>query len=154
MKKKDLITVLFLVSVATNATRLNAQASSANACENSTVADAWGPQYASEAKLFLAKLKKAINKNDKKEFASLVHYPANVFGTDKQTIQNPSDLIRKYSLIVTPEFKRAILTQSSDCLFGNGQGVMVGGGRIWFQKQPNGEMKIITFNIISSKASD
>jgi hypothetical protein len=144
--------MLFLVLSVSAALFCNAQNSASSTCENSTVADAWGPEFASQAKVFLAGLQSVVKSEDKEQFASLVQYPVHIFGGKKgKEIRTRADLIRSYSSIMTPDFKHAILAQPSECLFANGQGVMVGGGRIWFQKQSDGAMRIITFNLISSK---
>lgn len=128
-----------------------AQTTSRPTCPNSTVADAWGPKFASEAKAFFLALQHVVETNDKRDFAALVQYPLYVYGADTFEIKTPSEMIRKYSSIITPSARRAILNQSPDCLFGNGQGVMAAHGRVWFQKQADGKMKIITLNIIRPK---
>ena len=118
----------------------HAQRSTTPACDNSTVADAWGPEFASQARAFLAELQHVVRSNDKTKFSSLVQYPVHVFeGNHGTEIATPAGLIRRYTSIMTPALKRAVLTQSSECLFGNGQGAMVGGGRIWFQRQSGGK---------------
>ena len=117
-------------------------------CENSTVQDAWGPAIASQAQSFLAELKRVVKENNKVEFASLVHYPLRVFDRNHDIkISSPSELISKYPHILTQDVRHAILTQSAQCLFANGQGMMVGNGQLWFQKEASGEMKVITINV-------
>ncbi len=128
-----------------------AQTASPSACPNSTVADAWGPEFAVEAKTFFLALQHVVKENDKKGFAALVQYPLKVYGAGTFEIRTPAEMTRKYASIITPSARQAILDQSSDCLFGNGQGVMAARGRVWFQKQPDGKMKIITLNIIHLK---
>jgi len=116
-------------------------------CQNSTVADAWGPKIAEQAKSFLTELQKAVESNDAAKVARLVQYPVSVYGTGRQSkISRESDFIQKYSSIITPKVRKAILSQSAEYLFGNYQGMMIGRGYIWFQPEANGRMRIITIN--------
>ncbi len=126
-----------------------AQASTHSGCHTSTVADAWGPEFASQAKDFFVTLQAAVKSEDEKQFASLVQYPLHVYGaSEKAEINSSAELLHKYTMIITPDARKAILAQSPDCLFGNGQGVMAAGGRVWFQKQEDGKFKIVTLNVI------
>jgi hypothetical protein len=123
-------------------------------CGNSTVEDAWGPTVASEAASFLARLQRNVKANDKTQFASLVHYPVHVIdGNHSIEISSSSNLMKKYSAILTADVRHAILAQSAQCLFANGQGIMIGRGQLWFQKEPSGEMKIITINLSAPRTS-
>jgi len=129
-----------------------AQAATDSGCHTSTVADAWGPEFASQAKDFFVVLQKVVKNGNEKQFASLVQYPLHVYGASEPTeISSPAELLHKYTMIITPDAREAILAQSPDCLFGNGQGVMAAGGRVWFQKQEDGKFKIVTLNIIRPK---
>jgi hypothetical protein len=128
-----------------------AQTAAPSVCPNSTVADAWGPEFAAEAKTFFLALQHVVKNNNEKGFAALVQYPLNVYGAGTFKIRTPAEMIRKYASIMTPGAREAILDQSPDCLFGNGQGVMAASGRVWFQKQPDGKMKVITLNMIRPK---
>ena len=115
---------------------------------DSTVEDAWGPTVASEARSFLVRLQRIVKTGDKKQLASLIHYPIRVLDGDHSIeISSPSRFVEKYSSILTPDVKHAILAQSATCLFGNGQGMMIGRGQLWFQKESSGDMKIITINL-------
>lgn len=116
-------------------------------CANSTVADAWGPKVAEQAKSFLAELQKAVESSDAAKVARLVQYPVRIIGDGRQIkIAHQSDFIHKYSSIITPKVRAAILAQSAECLFGNYQGMMIGDGQIWFQPEASGQMRIITIN--------
>jgi hypothetical protein len=100
---------------------------------------------ASEAKAFLAKLQHIVKTNNKKEFASLIDYPIRVYlGGHLTKISSRSDFVHKYSSIIAPDVRHAILAQSADCLFGNYQGMMIGRGQVWFQPGSDGQMRIIT----------
>jgi hypothetical protein len=88
-------------------------------CENSTVADAWGPKIAEHAKSFLAELQQAIKNNDAAKVARLVCYPVRINGEKRQfKISRQPDFIQSYSSVITPKVAKAILAQSADCLFG------------------------------------
>jgi hypothetical protein len=129
-----------------------AQLATSSGCSNSTVADAWGPEFALQAKEFFIELQSVVRAGNKKQFASLVRFPLNVNGMNEVAkITSSSELLSRYSLIITPDAREAILVQSPDCLFGNGQGVMAASGRLWFQKQEDGKFKIVTLNVIRPK---
>jgi hypothetical protein len=130
----------------------DAQASSPSKCENSTVLDAYGPEVAAQAKAFFARIEKAIKNDDRWEFASLIHYPLRVYSpTGDQKINTAAGLMGSYSKVITFAAKQEVLAQSPDCLFANGQGIMVGNGVIWFAQQDDTQMKIIAVNIPHSK---
>lgn len=154
LMKAGCFAMLFLV-VGSAGAFSDKQNATTSTCENSTVDDAWGPEFASQARFFLAELQRTVRRNDKLKFSSLVQYPVRVFeGNHPSEIATPAALLRRYRSIMTPEMKRVILTQSSECLFANGQGVMIGDGQIWFQKQFGGRMKIITLNLRSPEANN
>lgn len=149
--RRSLVMLLF-IGLGVSSGTCNAQISRASACHTSTVADAWGPSFAAEAKQFFLEVQAAVRADDKGAFAALIQYPLHVHeGNGGYEIPNRAEMIRKYPLIFTADSKRAILLQTPECLFGNGQGVMAAGGRIWFQKQSDGKMRIITLNIISTR---
>ncbi len=117
-------------------------------CGHSTVEDTWGTTVASEAKSFLANLQRYVKTGDKKQFAALIHYPIRVLDGDHTIeVSSPSEFVNKYSSFITPDVKHAILTQSGSCLFANGQGMMVGRGQLWFQKQSTGDLRVITISL-------
>ena len=116
-------------------------------CKNSTVEQAWGAEYASQAKSFLVTLQKVVESGDSAKFARLVHYPVRINGTHVVKITKRSELTRKYASIMTSDVRQAILTQNPECLFANGQGVMIGNGQIWFQQESSGKMKVISINL-------
>jgi hypothetical protein len=123
-------------------------ASDTSQCGNSTVADAWGPAAASQAQFFLTKLQRIVRAKDKGQFASLLHYPVRVLdGNHSYDIPSSSVFIRKYSSVITPAVKNAILEQSGSCLFANGDGIMIGRGQVWFQRESGWDMKITSINL-------
>ncbi|MBX7198747.1 MAG: hypothetical protein K1X51_05175 [Rhodospirillaceae bacterium] len=121
-------------------------------CKGNTVEDARGVQFASEARAFFATLRSIVADDDKEAFALLVRYPVAVSGTSEpKTISNSADLLKRYPAIVTPELKHAVIAQEPQCLFANYQGVMVGNGEIWFEKENGGKFGIITLNVPARK---
>ncbi len=121
-------------------------------CGHSTVEDAWGRDFASRAKAFLAELQAVVEKDDSARFASLVRYPVRVFdGSSRAKVSTAAELIKRYPSFMSPAVRKAILDQSPACLFGNYQGVMIGDGQIWFTEQPNQKMRIITINADAPK---
>ena len=144
---------LLLCASGLSLTLCNAQGSLP--CGHSTVEDAWGPVFGSQARLFLAELQRAVQRRDKDSFGRLVHYPVLVLdGNERSEISTAANLTQRYSKIMTPDLKSAILSQTPNCLFANSQGVMIGVGQVWFQQQPDGKMRIITINITSVGGHD
>jgi hypothetical protein len=106
----------------------------------------------SEAKLFLVRLQHIVKSGEKNRFASLIRYPIRILdGKHSVEISSASDFVDKYLSIITPEVRQAILMQSASCLFANGQGMMIGRGQLWFQKQSSGALKIIVINLGAPK---
>ncbi len=94
---------------------------------------------------FLAALKSGLRADDRTKIAAMVFFPLNVFGADsKRVIHNRNEFIRVYPSILTAHVRQTILKQSSDCLFGNWKGAMVGDGEIWFAAQ---SFKIVAVNL-------
>jgi hypothetical protein len=126
-----------------------------SSCGHSTVEDAWGAEVASQARSFLTRLQRIVRSDDKAQFASVTHYPVRVLDGSRVTeISSPSDLVRNYSSVLTPDVRHSILAQSATCLFANGQGMMIGKGQVWFRKEPSGDMKIITINLSAPRGGD
>ncbi len=125
----------------------NSQDTHIAACGHTTVDDNWGPDFASQAKLFLVELQRIVKRDDKEQMSLLVRYPVHIFeGNHDTKVETPLEFIRQYPSIISPDLKRAILAQSPECLFATDQGVMIGDGNHWFQQQQSGQMKIITIN--------
>ena len=121
---RNWLVIHFLVFAASLAPVCHAQNASKPDCGHSTVADAWGSKFASQAEMFLARLQRVIRTDDKTKFAALVRYPIRVsWGDQNSEVSTPADF------------------------FANGQGVMIGDGQIWFQEQEDGTMKIIKITL-------
>jgi hypothetical protein len=121
-------------------------------CDNSTV-DEWGRDAAAQARSFLAKLKLAVTRRDRRAAASMIRYPLRLFvGGRETTVRDSAEFLRKYAQIFQPRVAAAILDQDPECLFGSWQGAMVGDGEVWFQRGSSGDFKIITVNISNTKA--
>jgi hypothetical protein len=118
-------------------------------CAGDTV-DRMGPEVAKQARDFLGKLRNAVQRNEKKQVASMVRYPISIHFADKTTvIRNSDEFTRNYRRIVSDSVKAEIIDEkSSRCLFANSQGFMVGDGEVWFQEFPQGVFKIVTFNVM------
>ena len=111
-----------------------------------TVAD-YAKDLVGPASEFLATLQRAVAANDRHAVAMLAHYPLRVNGVKGlKEAASPRDFERRYSAILTPHVRAAIMEQQGACLFANWQGVMIGDGEVWFDRVPDG-MRIITFNV-------
>jgi hypothetical protein len=124
-------------------------------CPGDTV-DRMGVGIAKESRDFLGKLSDAVERGDKKQVASMVHYPISVHSAEKTVvIHNPEEFVRDYGHLMNDSVKAKITDKkSSRCLFANSQGFMVGDGEVWFKEFSRGVFKIIAFNLGGSPSGD
>jgi hypothetical protein len=115
-----------------------------------------------EATVFLASLQDAIRAENPGQVAALVKFPLRVGFSSRQSprpdrvvnIANAEEFIRRYSELFTPEVRAAVLSQPSDTLFRNWQGVMIGNGELWYadvcrDKQCSAHrIRVISVNVI------
>ena len=82
---------------------------------------------------FLGILKIAINKDDPNELAKFISYPCRWNrASGPVMINNQSDFIKSYKLIMNKTVKDAILSSQSNNLMVTNHGFASNGGRIWF----------------------
>ena len=124
-------------------------------CPGDTV-DRMGEEIAKQSRAFLGKLSKAVQEDDKKRVASMLHYPVNVHIADKTfPVHNPEEFMRNYGRIVNRSVKAKLLDEkSSRCLFSSPEGFMVGDGEVWFKEFSPGVFKVFTFNLGDSPNGD
>jgi hypothetical protein len=121
--------------------------SGTQACGGNSTVDALGEKTAASARAFLAQLQAAVQSNNKEDIAGMIGYPLLVLRSGKRTyIQKKQGFLTNYGLILTDPVRDAILHQTSQCLFGNSSGAMVGNGELWFREQAPDQWKIITIN--------
>ena len=88
-------------------------------------------------KVFFEQIQHAVLANDIKWLSESVSYPI-VFvmksGNAKYTLRDENDFEAHATMILTPQLKSAVRSQSADSLFKNWQGVMIGNGDIWFSE--------------------
>lgn len=108
-----------------------------------------GAAVATQARTFLVKLGKAVQEDDEKQVASMVHYPIKVHAGDRTfVVHDPEEFMRNYERIVNRSVKAKNLDEnSSRCLFSNRGGFMVGDGEVWFKEFSAGVFKVVTFNL-------
>ncbi|MGB8495796.1 MAG: hypothetical protein WCE53_15455 [Candidatus Acidiferrum sp.] len=99
---------------------------------------------------FLAELKTAIRKGDKREIARMVQYPLNFSTMDATTtIHSEQEFIDKYDRILPKELKEFLLRQEPQCIGRVGaRGFSVGSGEIWFDIFDDGKVKIFAINAV------
>ncbi len=148
-----LVPALLLVMVCAAPPHLEGRAGSGTqACGGNTTVDALGAKTAASARAFLAQLQAAVQSNNKEVIAGMMNYPLLVLRSGKRThIQKKQAFLANYGLIVTYPVRDAILHQTSQCLFGNSSGAMVGNGEVWFREQAPDQWKIITINESASE---
>jgi hypothetical protein len=119
----------------------------AQQCESSTV-DTQGADIAKASCAFLAELQTAVRANDKEKIAGMISYPLNVnYGTKRTRVRTKNIFLAQYDSIFTEQIRKDTLDQSSQCLFGNDNGAMVGNGDLWFSGIDNGPVKIYAVNV-------
>jgi hypothetical protein len=143
-----LLSALLLIAVCAAPPHLEGQATSGvQACGGNTTIDSLGAKTAASARAFLAQLQAAVQSNNKQDIAGMIGYPLLVLRSGKRTyIQKKQAFLANYGLIVTDPVRDAILHQTSQCLFGNSSGAMVGNGEVWFREEAPDQWKIITIN--------
>jgi hypothetical protein len=143
-----LVPALLLIMVCAAPPHLKGQAGSgAQACGGNSTVDALGAKTAASARAFLAQLQAAVQSNNKEDIAGMISYPLLVLRSGKRThILKKQAFLTNYALIVTDPVRDAILHQTSQCLFGNSSGAMVGNGELWFREEALDQWKIITIN--------
>ncbi len=85
----------------------------------------------------------AVKQGDKESVAALISYPIKVtLAGKKQRIGSAKELLANYDRIFHAEFQRAIVNAVPRHMFARDQGIMLGGGEVWFG--PDG--KVIALN--------
>lgn len=96
---------------------------------------------------FLARLKTALNKDDRAAVCRMVAYPARVWdGRKSVTVRNAKELRRHFDDVFSPELRRVVNAASSQTAWANWQGVMFDSGRIWLAVGDDGRLRILTIN--------
>jgi len=110
-----------------------------------------GPEIARQSRDFLAKLKAAVQVNDRAKVASMILYPLEVnMRSEKLHVGDRKTFLARYGHIINAQVRAKILDEkSSRCLFSNPQGFMVGDGEVWFREFASGVFKIVTINTSS-----
>ena len=87
-----------------------------------------------QARHFLEELRDAAEAGDLQALAGRVRYPFRLYdkGEVIREYATLSDLIPDLRAVFTPGVLTAIREQDFDTLFVNYQGVMIGGGAVWF----------------------
>jgi hypothetical protein len=100
------------------------------------------------------KVQDLVAKDDKQELANYVLYPMllNKEGSSEK-IADRKAFIANYDRIFTTNVKSALEHQKIEELFVNYQGVMVGGGEVWFGVADNGDIGIKSVNLFTPSAS-
>ncbi|MFM0644255.1 hypothetical protein PQR14_07970 [Paraburkholderia bryophila] len=105
---------------------------------------------------FFDQLQQAVARADKPAVAGMVKYPITVaLHGKKVTLRTKRDLVAHYDAIFTPKLVDLVAHQTYATLFSRDQGVMIGGGEIWFsgicrdKTCKDVSVKIITLNLDS-----
>lgn len=66
-------------------------------CGNSTIEDAWGPEFGKRARLFFDRLRSELAAGDRNGMSLLMHYPLQVFVGEKRVeVSNRNEFLRRY----------------------------------------------------------
>jgi hypothetical protein len=100
---------------------------------------------------FYDNLRKDVAKGDKQATAALFSYPMSIRFPPKKKlvdISNQAEMVKNFDRIFNPQAKNALQKTKTGDLFCNCQGVMIGGGEIWFTPGDKGGVSIKTVNPI------
>jgi len=98
---------------------------------------------------FVATLQHAAAANDSVAIAGLIDYRQENFlwnGTSARRYATRAAFLRAYHLIFDGRMRREIAAVTPDSLFANYQGVMFNSGRVWFDPDREGRLRIVTIN--------
>ncbi|MGD8190749.1 hypothetical protein ACQCN2_12285 [Brevibacillus ginsengisoli] len=94
-------------------------------------------------------VQRLVSQGDKIGVANYIRYPLSVYTNGKkQIIENKQQFIQHYDTIFSPKVKQALINQKVEETFVRDQGVMAGGGEVWFGATDSKPQKylIITIN--------
>jgi hypothetical protein len=96
---------------------------------------------------FLEDFQKAVAADDAAQVAAMGRYPADVvIAKKKRRVKSRDEMQKLYPEIFTPCLKRVIAATKPEDLFANYQGVMLGGGAVWFGLQGSHRILFYTIN--------
>ena len=96
---------------------------------------------------FLADLQKAVAADDAAQVAALGRYPAEVvIAKRRRKVKSRDEMQKLYAELFTPCMKRIVAETRPEDLFASYQGVMLGGGAIWFGLQGSRRILFYTIN--------
>ncbi|HZS46787.1 MAG TPA: hypothetical protein VFC63_17070 [Blastocatellia bacterium] len=85
-----------------------------------------------EVQQFFKQFQDAIEKNDKRQVASMISYPITVSELrGRRNIKNDASFIKDYDAIFDPKFRDFIVNTKFEELWSRDQGVATAGGEIW-----------------------
>lgn len=97
---------------------------------------------------FLAVFQKAVAQDDRSAVTRLFACPCVVWdGRRRLKLNKASQLLPRYDAVFDADLKTAIAAARTEDLFSNGQGVMLGDGRVWFSAVgQEAKLAVITIN--------
>jgi hypothetical protein len=83
---------------------------------------------------FCEQLKKAVSSDDVEWLSGAVSYPLRIkLEGGHLTLENKDDFKKHSAVVLTPYVKSAVQNQSTNSLFKNWRGVVIGQGAVWFE---------------------
>ncbi len=96
---------------------------------------------------FLEDFQKAVAADDAATVAALGRYPAEVvINKRRRKVKTKEEMQKVYAEVFTPCLKRVIAATRPEDLFASYQGVMMGGGAVWFGLQGSRRVLFYTIN--------
>jgi hypothetical protein len=97
--------------------------------------------------MFLSDLQQAVAADDAAKVAELARYPVDVVvGKKRRRLRTRDEMQKLYPDVFTPCLKKIVAAARPEDLFASYQGVMIGGGAIWFGLQGSRRMLFYTIN--------
>jgi hypothetical protein len=119
-------------------------------------ASSWGEMYPIKPsdKAYFGQVQKAVLEENVEWFSGAMSYPLVLkTSTGDVTLKDKTDVKRHAALIFSAHMKSVVGKQSSNSLFKNWQGVMIGDGEIWFsevsEKTTNGNALVYRITAVN-----
>lgn len=149
---KRLIFIIAIVALGSGAgiCQSGKQIQPSTTCKSGNLFTESDPQTVKVMGHFLTEFKSAIESGDAMKVAKLAHYPLSV-ATPKTTfsVSSEQEFAEKYNEIFPVPLRMFLLKQQPQCISRVGaQGFTLGTGQVWFDRYPDGTVRIFSVNAI------
>jgi hypothetical protein len=150
MKRFIFIIAIVTLGSASGICQSGKQIEPSTTCKSGNLFTENDPQTAKLMGHFLTEFKAAIKSGNAMKVAKLAHYPLSV-ATSKASfsVASKQELVEKYNEIFPVTLRTFLLKQQPRCISRVGaQGFTIGTGQVWFDRYPDGVVRIFSVNAI------